>query len=302
MSTRTPLRIVLLVLAVALVASACGGSDDVVATVDGEEITASEVEALISESPENPEAFTEALATLIQWQITTASAANDLGIEITEDQLEEDLQGLLASMGASSVSELSESQNIPEDLLRRYVAQLALMDAVTASFEESVEQPSPDAVATELADNPLAWTEVCAAHVLVETEEEANEVLARLEAGEDFADIAAEVSLDSGSGAAGGDLGCASPEDYVAPFAEATMAATIGEPHGPVESEFGFHVILVNSRSDVGDEAVSAYLLEAAVVAAADEWFIEAVEAAVVEVDASYGEWTTDPTPRIVPG
>ena len=302
MSIRSSLRIPLLVALLALVVSACGGSDDVVATVDGTEITSAEVEALIAESPENPDAFTEALATLIQWEITTASASDDLGIEITDEELDEDLQGLLESMGATSVEELSASQNIPQDLLVRYVAQLALMDAVAESFEGSVEEPTQDAVAAELADNPLSWTEVCASHLLVETEVEAEDVMARLDGGETFADLAVEVSLDTGSGAAGGDLGCSTPDAYVGPFGDATLAAAIGEPYGPVESEFGFHVILVGSRSAIPEDEVSAFLVNEAVVAATDEWFLAAIEAADVVVADGFGEWTTEPTPRIVTG
>ena len=89
-----------------------------------------------------------------------------------------------------------------------------------------------------------------ASHILVESGEddaaakkEAEEVLARATAGEDFAKLAAEHSDDPGSKGQGGDLGWATREAYVQPFAEALFAMEKGEIRGPVKTQFGYHVI-----------------------------------------------------------
>ena len=82
----------------------------------------------------------------------------------------------------------------------------------------------------------LEWTQVCASHILVATEEEATNLKTQLDDGGDFAVLATEMSLDTGSGAQGGDLGCASPAGYVGPFADATMTATIGVVTDPVDA------------------------------------------------------------------
>lgn len=89
-----------------------------------------------------------------------------------------------------------------------------------------------------------------ARHILVATEEEANNVLAALNAGESFAALAAAVSQDEGNKAQGGELGWAPASNYVDPFADALTSAEIGALVGPVETEFGWHVIQVRAREE----------------------------------------------------
>jgi peptidyl-prolyl cis-trans isomerase C len=82
-----------------------------------------------------------------------------------------------------------------------------------------------------------------ARHILVEKKETAESVIRDLEAGGDFAKLAAAESKDS-SGKSGGDLGWFSPQTMVKPFADAVVALEKGQiTKVPVESEFGWHVI-----------------------------------------------------------
>jgi hypothetical protein len=85
-------------------------------------------------------------------------------------------------------------------------------------------------------------------HILVDTEEKARDILAALEAGESFAGLAQAASTDTGSGANGGELGWAPVTNFVPPFAEAVTNAEIGALVGPVQSEFGWHIIQVRAR------------------------------------------------------
>lgn len=88
----------------------------------------------------------------------------------------------------------------------------------------------------------------CARHILLETVEDADAVLADLEAGADFASLAVERSTGP-SGPNGGDLGCFGRGRMVPPFEEAVFSATVDVPFGPVETDFGQHVILVTSKT-----------------------------------------------------
>lgn len=87
---------------------------------------------------------------------------------------------------------------------------------------------------------------LCARHLLVETEQEATAAKDRAVQGEDFAELAIELSTGP-SGPRGGDLGCASEGTYVASFEDAAYAASAGDVVGPVQTEFGWHVIEVTS-------------------------------------------------------
>jgi len=82
-----------------------------------------------------------------------------------------------------------------------------------------------------------------ARHILLATEKEANDVLAQLKGGSDFAPLATRVSKDTGSASSGGDLGFSEKSAFVGQFAEAVFAMKEGELRGPVKTEFGFHVV-----------------------------------------------------------
>lgn len=111
-------------------------------------------------------------------------------------------------------------------------------------------------------------------HILVATEEEANQVIASLNAGESFADLARALSTDTGSGAQGGNLGWApiSPyvTNYVDEFAAAARDAAVGAISAPVQSQFGYHIIQVMAREERPIDEATA---EQARQKALDAWF-----------------------------
>jgi peptidyl-prolyl cis-trans isomerase C len=87
-------------------------------------------------------------------------------------------------------------------------------------------------------------TEYRARHILVEKEEEAKALIAKIKAGEKFEDLAKANSKDPGSGANGGDLDFAKPESYVPEFGQALTQLKKGEmTETPVKSQFGWHII-----------------------------------------------------------
>jgi len=120
--------------------------------------------------------------------------------------------------------------NISEEYLREYLYHYLLNKKVQDKI---------------YADTPVDQEQVWARHILVETEDEAKQVLARLNAGEDWNAVAVELSLDTSNSANGGDLGWFTRGAMVEPFEEAAFALQAGEISQPVQTDFGWHIIQV---------------------------------------------------------
>lgn len=141
-----------------------------------------------------------------------------------------------------SVTEMSPRHSaMMTNQTRGFAAGVAMEKVVLASVTDEALQAAYDARYKDAA--PL--TEYNAAHILVATIEEADAIKAELAAGADFAELAKAKSLDTGSGSAGGELGWFGLGMMVKPFEDAVVAAKVGEVAGPVQTDFGFHLILV---------------------------------------------------------
>ena len=90
-------------------------------------------------------------------------------------------------------------------------------------------------------------TRAAARHILVSTEEQANDLKQQIADGADFADVAKEHSTCP-SGKQGGDLGEFSPGQMVKEFNDVCFNEAVGVVHGPVKTQFGYHLIEVTKR------------------------------------------------------
>ena len=88
-----------------------------------------------------------------------------------------------------------------------------------------------------------------ARHILVETQDKCEDIKKQIQAGADFAQIAEEHSKCP-SGQHGGDLGEFSPGQMVKEFDDVVFSAETGKVHGPVQTQFGFHLIEITSRTE----------------------------------------------------
>jgi peptidyl-prolyl cis-trans isomerase C len=87
-----------------------------------------------------------------------------------------------------------------------------------------------------------------ARHILVSTKEQCDTLKSEIEGGADFAEVARKHSLCP-SGKNGGDLGEFRQGQMVKEFDEVVFSAEIGKTHGPVQTQFGYHLIEIMSRS-----------------------------------------------------
>ncbi len=123
-----------------------------------------------------------------------------------------------------------------------------------ALLEQVIEERTTDEAVQAWYDDHLVQfrkPQVNANHILVETEDQANEVMRKITAGGNFAELAKTHSKDPGSGAKGGELGWFEQGQMVKPFADAAFAAEKDQVVGPVESRFGWHIIQIVEKRDV---------------------------------------------------
>jgi peptidyl-prolyl cis-trans isomerase C len=128
-----------------------------------------------------------------------------------------------------------------ENSRRDFMSNVALMSVVEAAVTDEALQTAYDERFAEFAPQK----EFSAAHILVDTQERAQELKAELDGGADFATLAKDNSTDVGSGSNGGDLGWFGLGMMVKPFEDAVVAAEIGKVTGPVQTDFGWHLVLV---------------------------------------------------------
>jgi parvulin-like peptidyl-prolyl isomerase len=296
-------KLSILLVVAALGLAACGSGGGVAATVNGVEIRVADVEGLLDPADGTTipkEEFAGALGFLVQQQIVTEAAESELGIVIEDSEIDAEANSIFeeAQGQGQTKEEFLAAQGITEDLLRRFAHGQLLVTEISEALQSDVAEPSQEDIDGFITDAEALY---CASHILVATEQEAADVASRLEAGEDFATLAGELSTDTGSGAQGGDLGCQAPEVYDPAFAEALTAAEVDVPTAPVESQFGWHIILLREDElPTADEARETLTSEA-VNEAANTWFTDQFENAEVTVDEEYGTWQATPTPQVVP-
>ena len=207
---------------------AAGEADPVVATVAGVEILASEL----------------------------ALAAGDLDPQFDQmPEAQRRVAALAAVIDIKTLARKAETEKLDqtEDFkkLMAFQRDRALHNAI---FKASVVDPVTEADVKARYDKEVAATppeeEVSARHILVKTEEEAKAVIAELDAGKDFAELAKEKSTGP-SAAQGGDLGYFTKGRMVPEFEAAAFALKPGEyAKEPVNTQFGWHVIRVEDRRE----------------------------------------------------
>lgn len=262
--------IVSVLAAVAL--SSCGAvSDpDLVASVEGTELTEDEFDALVREFVGDDE------TTDIDGDTARQIVGTFVGLEVLRADLE--------TMGVEPIATNTDFEGVTklQNDFQTMVETWRSLPAATTADDIVVELYESGAEASGI---------VCAAHILVGTEAEADAVAAELADGADFAETAAAVSTDPGSGANGGSLGCYPTEQFelqfIPEFVDAALAAEIGVPTAPVESEFGWHIIQLLPADQLGDQ--DAVVLRLAT-------FEDRYD---IVIDPRFGQW--DPNAIITP-
>lgn len=221
---KTQPRQIVLAVALSLAASgilAAGAAP--VATVNGTAIPADRAEALIAEqqtqgAPDSEQLRKAVTEELVRREVLTQEAKK---------------KGLDKQAHVGAQVELAKQAVMIRAYLQDYIKSNPPTDAEI--------KKEYDAIKANLGDK-----EYKPRHILMEKEEEAKAIIAKLQAGEKFDELAKQ-SKDPGSKDKGGELGWSNPGMYVKPFSEAMIKLEKGKfTPQPVKSDFGYHVIMLD--------------------------------------------------------
>jgi peptidyl-prolyl cis-trans isomerase C len=193
-------------------------ADTVVATINGVDITLGHVIVLRQSLPAEYQSLPDDVLFkgLVEQLIQQVAVEQSLGEAITKRDL----------------------LKIENDR-RNYLSGIALEKIVTGAVTEDALKAAYD----KRFKDATSQTEYNAAHILVATEDEAKSVKIQLDDGGDFAKLATELSTDTGSAVNGGDLGWFGAGMMVKPFEDAVVGMTAGDIAGPIQTQFGWHLI-----------------------------------------------------------
>jgi peptidyl-prolyl cis-trans isomerase C len=197
---------------------------------------------------------TEVVATVNGKQITrqdVLDSATDLPPQY-QAQIEQLFPQLLNRLiGIELVVEKGRAEGLADDAeVKKYIQRVEEQAIYRAYLQKQVEAKVNDEAIQKVYDADLKehppQIEIRASHILVKTEDEAKEIIKQLEGGADFATLAKEKSIDKGSGQNGGDLNWFTKETMVKEFSDAAFAMQRGDVSKlPVKSQFGWHIIKI---------------------------------------------------------
>jgi peptidyl-prolyl cis-trans isomerase C len=268
-----------LLFAVALVSLSCEPAEPVanvepeskkVAVFEGGEVTLGEVQEFAAQSgmgelspgdPQYEAMIQQIMPTLVDFEIAKAYA-EEQGITVSEsdvnqeietikDQISEQAQVQGMSVGREEAyAQTLQQAGLTEEELRAQLRDQLPVQKVQERVAGDAEASQEEVERFYEENKELQFTtpeQRCARHILFNKDQraQAEEVKGQLQNGADFAELARDHSQDPGSAENGGDLGCLGQGETVPNFEEALFNAEEGEIVGPVETEFGYHVIEV---------------------------------------------------------
>lgn len=188
-------------------------------------------------------------------ELVLLQTGTELGLSVPEAVIDEQIAQINASLaeGESLEDFLALVGFADEAALRSYLRENALIEQTVNLLRAEIELSEAALIEAYEANLEAFRTpeQVCAQHILVDEQALADELMAELAAGAEFAELAQTHSQDPGSAARGGDLGCFGRGQMVPEFEAAAFEAASDEI-AVAESQFGIHLIRVYERQEAG--------------------------------------------------
>jgi PPIC-type PPIASE domain/SurA-like N-terminal domain len=219
---------------------------------------------------------------------------------------DQDVAGIVGTLdshfGKDKVDQALSANGLTRDDLNALGADVLLFQDVQKKLGEA---GTSDAQLQKLyQDNILEFTTVQADHILVKTKAEADQVYQQVTApgftDADFAALAKKVSIDPSAKQNGGALPSQPASKYVPEFGQAAAALAPGEISKPVQSQYGWHVIKLVSKSVTPFAKAKAQLISGSSSQVFNDWLVKQAQDHGVDVNPKYGRYDA-PTLTVVP-
>lgn len=231
--------------AVVLINFLSGRSEgEVAATVNGEVITMDELyEIMVSERGR------EFLDRIIANRLILQEA-EELEITVSDEEIDAEIESVINENFSGNVDffhQAIEQYGTTEEAIRGDLKIEMVLRKIAESRIEVTDEDAREYFLTNQESYNIP-EQIEARHILLETRDEAEEVIQLLDSGNDFAELAKEHSQDVVSGEQGGNLGFFARGDMVAEFEDVAFNLALNERSDAVESKLGFHIIEVLDR------------------------------------------------------
>ncbi|NIK12664.1 peptidylprolyl isomerase [Alkalibacillus almallahensis] len=228
-------KLIVLLFASILFITACQSEEEVVVESESGDITKDEFYNELKErhGEEVLEQITKEMVLESQYDVSQEEVDQD--IEEFKSQLGPQFEQFLAQQGYENEEDFRNDFYMSQLEFKAATDDLDVSDEDVRMRYENMQQ------------------EVKARHILVEDKSTAEEVIQKYEDGQEFTALAEEYSTD-GSASSGGDLGYFTGGDMVLPFERAAFSLDVGEISEPVETQHGWHVILVEDKREADVE------------------------------------------------
>lgn len=202
----------------------------------------------ISEGQTMGDFYESTLLDQLIMDVLLVDAAEKEGITMTDEDLKNELDTFKSYLETDEkYNQFLESYGMTEEYLKESLRKEFFINHYLAIKIENLK-PTDEELQT-LFDDLRMNEKVRASHILVDTEDEAKDIINKVNNGESFEELAKKLSKDAASGANGGDLDYFEYTDMVQPFSEAAFSMEIGKISEPVKSDYGYHVIKVTDKT-----------------------------------------------------
>lgn len=227
--------------------------DKTVAIVDGEKISKDDYKSELSFYASMLASQQQLKNSIVTMMVQDKLIANDIkknDIKVDDKEVEDALMQSVQNFGGQeNFDKTLDDYNMELDKFKETLKKDLMYKKHREWFDEN-NKVTDDEIKKYFEDNKDEFAKVDASHILVEDEQTANDIKSRLDNGEDFASLAKEYSKDTASAQNGGALGAFAKGQMVKEFEDAAFSMKEGEISAPVKSQFGYHIIKVNSIKD----------------------------------------------------